>query len=196
MNLNLREASSVSRMYQQFQEGTFAALTAYTDDGEKRDPEWDKKIKEKDENFAYHVNLGKDLNAIGLAFVHIDGRWYDDDKVLQAEPAFWIPNISREQAEALSAKYNQYSYIWGEKGQWFEFPTGSDIPRNKGNKFSASVIDDLEENYSEYKKKPVRLTDDESDFWRQQDLKNLNMRPEKENNSDVIDDGSEDHLPA
>ena len=141
-----KNASSISRILSQFQGGAeFGIVTAF---GEGTFAE----------NLPYFINLGKDINILGYGFVPVDGYWVDDnDETIWDEPALWIPGISKQDINALSAKYSQRSYIWGKDAHWGEYATGSDIAQKQGTKFSVRVNESLDKAWSKYRGHPFKL---------------------------------------
>jgi hypothetical protein len=141
-----KNASSISRIYSQFQSGgQFGIVTAFGEGSFA-------------ENLPYFINLGKDVNSLGYGFVPIDGYWIDDtDETVWDESSLWIPSISKAEIDALSAKYSQRSYIWGRDAQWGEYATGSDVSQKHGTKFSVRVNESLDKAWSKYKGHPFKL---------------------------------------
>jgi hypothetical protein len=159
-------ASSMSRIFRQFADGgSFAAITAFTGSGDV------------EENMPYLVNLGKDLNLLGLGFIPVKGYFNDRNlNKIYDEPSFWVPNISLQQADILANKYNQDSYIWGENGVFGLYYTGNLVPATTGDKFSVDFDAELDDAYSEYKKRKFRLTNEQSEIERAEKKRSRSLR--------------------
>lgn len=161
-------ATSISRIYRQFNDGgMFAAITAYTS-------------ADNETNIKNLVSLGHDIRAMGYGFVPIEGYWEDEDtKIIYDEPSLWIPNISLEEAEELSRKYSQISFIWGSGGQFGLYYTGDKEPRSVGKVFSVSYNEKVDKAWSKYKRWTFRLTNEEAELERAEKLMEMKSEDEK-----------------
>lgn len=73
------------------------------------------KQKQAQNNNNLTKQLLKDIKDMGLSYIKTYGHWKEDDLTTQ-EHSYIIPNISKEQALELGAKYKQFGIIFREKG--------------------------------------------------------------------------------
>lgn len=76
-----------------------------------------KKLKQRQSqnNNELTKQLLKDIKDMGLSYIKTYGHWKEDDLTTQ-EHSYIIPNITKEQALELGAKYKQFGVIFREKG--------------------------------------------------------------------------------
>ena len=159
--MNKESVSSLSRLFEQFMNGSAGLITA------------DRSIFSKDINVLRYKELQrrvrKDLN---LGYTPVNGiYWYRDEvthekKYQVFENSLWIPNIKDSDLRNLcfidipKDEYSiedktQQSYVYGENGKsWLKTPDGAIW--GEGEQFRTQV-NTKEDDYSEWKGRPFQL---------------------------------------
>jgi len=158
-----KNASGLSRIFNHFQNGSFALVGAF------------KGVEKSQDNLRRAAFLGKDIRDLNYGFTPVRGVWKStDSEAVYDEPSYYIPNCSFEHAEQLAKKYEQEAFIWGEKGEWFLYKTGDTKAITGGTSFNANFDKDVAEAYSEYKAKGFKLSSERSKIVNILDIYNKN----------------------
>lgn len=110
--------------------------------------------KTKKENLANNKKLGNMIRSLNLGFFKLDGHWNectdssidykdcsDENKEVQREPSYFIPNISREQIVKLAKKFEQDSVVYsGEDTRGIELISKSGQTLDKLGKFTPNKV--------------------------------------------------------
>jgi len=118
-------------------------------------------------NTANTKRLAQDIRILGLGYVPVVGSWVEDrgqaTERKVREVTFVVPNMSKEQAARLAAKYGQQSFVWSEHGQGWEVvrPDLTPDPDVRWNRLVFDVAD--ADAYTDVKGRKFRFENDHSE---------------------------------
>jgi hypothetical protein len=111
-----KTSAGLFRIYSHIKSGSFALIGAFKGSGKTP------------ENYRRSALLAKRIREVlpkeQSGYLPVTGHWKSDTSgEMSIEPSYFIPNISFDQAKNLAKEFEQESFIWGDKGDWFFYDT-------------------------------------------------------------------------
>ena len=94
------------------------------------------------------------LKAEHVAYVPIVGQYGVSEK------SIFLMDIEPDEVERIAKKYEQETYIWGERGAWVMVNTDTGAIEMDGTKFLVTSVADEEDYYSKVKGRKFKLAEE------------------------------------
>jgi hypothetical protein len=124
-------ATSLTRVFTHFKNGSFAFVSGWR-------PQFS-----ADENMSRNEQLASHARDMGYGYSYVMGKWGN-----VPERTVFIPAITKEDANTLSAEFEQDAFVWGEKGEYFIYETGSFNVIDSGSGWHTLREDEEQDNFT------------------------------------------------
>jgi len=137
-----KQSSSVGQVFKHFKNGSFGIVSASRENLH---------VAENNKRTRELLSL---LKSEVIQYIPVVGKYGIK------ENSMFLMDVEPELVKAIAERYDQYSYIWGEKGAWAEVITATGNIEQDGTKFLVSSVVNEEDFYSKVKGRKFKLAEE------------------------------------